>query len=70
VFTDRNKYAAEEYRRPKGGFGYKRWHFCRNCPKWPNGTYDMQRHQPVGHDLCRDCRRMADQGRCTGPRWF
>lgn len=59
-------YDAHEYRRPKS-WGYQKWHFCRNCSKWPSGDFEMRRYKPAGYDLCGQCKRIARDGRASGP---
>lgn len=62
-------YKANEYRKTEA-WGYKKWHFCRNCTNWPKATYKVQKYEPQEYDLCGQCKRLAQDKRCSGPGWL
>ena len=49
------------YRRHKGE---RIWHFCRNCPAWPDRAYEERTIEPAREMLCTDCTARNDQLNC------
>lgn len=70
----RDSIKSDRFRRAtsRSTAGYAKWHFCRNCSSYPRRDYEEVRYRPYDHDICAQCKRMNDQGRCqsAGGRWF
>lgn len=69
----RDKIDAWEFRRisDKSTWGYRKWHFCRNCSKWPSRDYEEIRWRPRDHEICVECKRHNDRGNCNSTaRWL
>lgn len=60
------------FRRRRRGPGDGRWHCCTQCRGWPQHDYEeMNRNPAADHQICYECRRLVEQGRCRGGRgWF
>jgi len=52
-----------EYRRKKGE---NVWHFCKNCPGWPDEPegYDVRLDEQVPNDVDRQCEEIEEDGNC------
>jgi len=52
-----------EYRRKKGE---SVWHFCKNCPGWPDEVdgYDVRLDEQVPSDVDRQCEEIEEDGNC------
>lgn len=43
------------------------WHFCENCPGWPDAPEAFNEHAgtlPAGSELCSDCLALRKSGNC------
>jgi len=52
-----------KYVRGKDG----RWHWCRNCDKWPSEV-DEQRDERPSWDLCNECKAKEKAGNCKASK--
>ena len=51
----------KEYRRKRGG---DKWHFCKNCSKWPTFNYDSIYVKPSESELCNECKGKEKANNC------
>lgn len=40
------------------------WHFCRNCPAWPEENYEERTIEPAREALCSACTARNEQLTC------
>jgi len=52
---------AAQYRRL---IGAQTWHFCLNCPNWPEQDYVTLSDFPRTHEMCDECISKKTLGEC------
>ncbi len=43
------------------------WHFCENCPQWPDAPEPFEEHSgllPAGSEVCQQCLGLRKTGNC------
>jgi GT2 family glycosyltransferase len=50
------------YRGQKGRAG---WHFCQNCPDWPQSDFEERAEVPHEDAICRRCIALRDDRECA-----
>ncbi|HET7596851.1 MAG TPA: hypothetical protein VFK15_07955 [Burkholderiales bacterium] len=40
------------------------WHFCRNCPQWPEAAFEERSIEPRREALCPECVAIHEASKC------
>jgi hypothetical protein len=45
--------------------GHDLWHFCSNCPDYPQSEFDELEMKPDSGSLCEECKSRESVGTCS-----